>query len=77
MYKDSKKKLVLASLSNLYSELEAISISTSKLSSYPILYCLLTTYITNYCPNKNVNDFVLRKIFYSKQCFKNDCYSSA
>ena len=36
---------------------------------------LLTT--SDYCPNRMVNNFGLRRPFYSKQCFKNDCCSSA
>ena len=74
MYKDSSKELVLALLSNLYSELEAISISASRLFSCPILYCLLTTYTTNYCFKEKVNNFGLRRLFYSKQDFKNAWY---
>ena len=35
---------------------------------------LLTT--SNYCPNRMVNNFGLRRLFYSKRCFKNDCCSS-
>jgi len=42
MYKGNEKELVLASLSNLYSELEVIFVSASGPSSYPILHCLLT-----------------------------------
>ena len=36
---------------------------------------LLTS--SDYCPNRMVNNFGLRRLFYSKRCFKNDCYSSA
>jgi len=36
---------------------------------------LLTT--SDYCPNRMVNDFGLRRPFYSKRCFKNNCCSSA
>jgi len=43
IYKDNEEKLVLASLSDLYSELEAISASASRPSSYPILHYLLIT----------------------------------
>jgi len=38
------KNVVLASLSDLYSELDAISVDTSGPFSYPILHCLLTTF---------------------------------
>jgi len=72
VYKDNSEELILASLSDLYSKLEAISISRP--SSYPTLYCLLTTYITNYCSKKDVNNFDLRKSFYSKQYLKNIYY---
>ena len=37
---------------------------------------LLTTLSTDYCPNEMVNNFVLRRIFYSKQCYKNNRCSS-
>ena len=38
----------------------------------------LTDYFlsTDYCPKENVFDFDLRRSFYSKQYFKNDCCSS-
>ena len=53
-------------LSNLYSELNTISVGTNKLSSCFTSYCLLTTYPINYCPMKRVNNFCLRRPFYSK-----------
>ena len=43
IYKDNEEKLVLASLSDLYLELEAISVSASRPSSCPILHYLLIT----------------------------------
>jgi len=43
IYKGSKKKPVLALLSDSYLEFEVISVSISRSSSYPISYCLLTT----------------------------------
>jgi len=43
MYKGNGEELVLASLSNLYSELEAIFVSASGLSSCSTLHYLLTT----------------------------------
>jgi len=63
-----KGRIGLASvfLSNLYLELESISVSTSEPSSSLIFYCLLTTYTINYCPNQIINNFVLRKMFYTR-----------
>ena len=58
--------LVSVSLSNLYLELESISVSTSEPSSSLIFYYLLTTYTINYCPNQIINNFVLRKMFYTR-----------
>ena len=66
IYNNSRKKLVLVLLSDLYLELEVISISVSGLSSCSILHCLLTTQTTNYCSKKTVNNFDLRRSFYSK-----------
>ena len=43
MYKGSREEVVLALLSNLYSELDVISISASGPSSCPTLYYLLST----------------------------------
>ena len=65
---------VLVSPSNLYSDKE-ISVSVSGPSSCPIYTVLLTT--TNYCPNQIVCDFDLRRLFYSRQCFKSICHFSA
>jgi len=53
------------------------SVGNSRSSSCPAYTILLTTYLTDYCSKENVNDFVLRRMFYSKQSFKNACYSSA
>jgi len=75
VYRDNEEELVLVSLFDLYSELEAISVSASGPSSYPILHCLLTTSTTDYCLKENVNDFGLRRPFYSRQGFKNTCHS--
>ena len=44
VYIGSGDKIVLASLSNLYSELDAISVDTSGLFFCSTLYCLLTTF---------------------------------
>jgi len=49
--------------SESYSELDLISVGVSGPSSCPILYHLLTT---NYYLKEFVNDFVFRKIFYSR-----------
>ena len=70
MYKGNREILVLALLSDLYLELEAISVSISGLSSYSTLYCLLTTSTTDYCLKEDVNYFEPR-LFYSKQDLKN------
>jgi len=45
VYIDNGEKVVLALLSNLYSELDAISVGTSRPSSYSTLYCLLTIFL--------------------------------
>ena len=66
----NEKKLVLASFSELYSKLEVIPVSASKHSSYFTLHYLLTISTTNYCLKENVHNFVLRRIFYSKQGLK-------
>ena len=57
----------LVSVSDLYSEDEEISVGDSGPSSSPTY--TLTDYLSGYCPKKNVNDFVLRRMFYSKQVF--------
>jgi len=44
------EKPVLALLSDSYSELKVL-VSVNRLSSYPALHYLLTTYTTNYHPN--------------------------
>jgi len=74
VYKGNGKELMLASLSNLYLKLEVILINTSRPSFCFILYYLLTTYTTNYCLKENVNNFDLRRLFYSKQDLKDACY---
>ena len=48
-----------------YSEDEEISVGDSGPSSSPTY--TLTDYLSGYCPKKNVNDFVLRRTFYSSQ----------
>ena len=59
-------ELVLVLSSDLYSLLKSISVSASRPSSYSILYCLLTTFTTDYCLKRTVNNFGLRRLFYSK-----------
>ena len=74
---NGKIELILVFFSDLYSELNSISKSTSRLSSSLILYCLLTTYITYYCFNEIVNNFDIKRLFYFRQDFKNTYYFSA
>jgi len=66
IYNGKEEKLVLTLLSDLYSELKAIFISTSGPSSCPTLHCRLTTSTTNYCSKEEVTNFGLRRLFYSK-----------
>jgi len=54
---------VLVSLSDLYSEDDSISVHNSRPSSCP------TYTITDYCSNEMVNNFVLRRMFYSRLLF--------
>jgi len=64
VYKD-KAKPVLASSLDLYSELNSISVNTS--STLLICFILSTDHLTtNYCSQKIVNNFVLRRMFYSR-----------
>jgi len=67
---------VLVSLSDSYSENEEISVCDSGPSSSPA-YTTTDYLSTGYCPNGNVCYFVLRRTFYSKRCFKNNCCFSA
>jgi len=57
----------LVSVSDSYSDDEEISVGDSRPSSSPTY--MLTDYLSGYCPKENVNDFVLRRMFYSKQGF--------
>ena len=67
MYK-GRAEPVLVSLSDSYSEDEIISVCDSGPSSSPTH--TVTDYLsTGYCPKKSVNDFVLRRMFYSRQLF--------
>ena len=74
---NGRAELMLVSLLSLHLLLESISVGVSKSSSCLALYCLLTTYSTNYCPSQIVYDFVLRRMFYTRQCLNNTCYSFA
>ena len=65
---------ILVLLSDLYSD-EEISVSVSGL-----FFCLTYTVLlatTIYYLNQIVCNFDLRRLFYSRQCFKSICYSSA
>jgi len=64
----------LVLVSDSYSNDEEISVGDSGPSSSPTY--TLTDYLSGYCPRKKVRDFVLRRMFYSKRCFKNDHCSS-
>ena len=57
----------LFSVSDSYSEDKEISVGDSGSSSSPTY--TLTDYLSGYCPKGNVNDFDLRRSFYSKQGF--------
>ena len=54
----------LVSVSDSYSEDEEISVGDSGPSSSPTY--TLTNYLSGYCPNESVNNFDLRRSFYSK-----------
>ena len=58
----------LVSVSDSYSEDEEISVCDSGSSSSPA-YTVTDYLSTDYCPKGNVNDFDLRRSFYSKQVF--------
>ena len=62
VYISNREEVVLALLSDLYSELDAISVGVSGPFSCPILYCLLITFLSR----KRVYNFGLRRPFYSK-----------
>ena len=58
----------LVSVSDLYSKDEEISVCDSRSSSSPA-YTITDYLSTGYCTKGNVNDFDLRRSFYSKQEF--------
>ena len=62
-----KTEPVLVSVSDSYSEDEIISVCDSGPSSSPTY--TITDYLSGYCPKENVNYFVLRRTFYSRQLF--------
>ena len=62
VYKD-KAEPVLVSVSDSYSKDDSISVRDSRPSSSPAYTA------TDYCPKEIVNDFDLRRLFYSKQVF--------
>ena len=62
-----KTEPALVSVSDSYSEDEEISVCDSGPSSSPIY--TITDYLSGYCPKENVNYFVLRRTFYSRQLF--------
>jgi len=66
MYKSKEEKPVLVSLSESHSELNTISVDASRYSFHSASHCLLTTYATNYCLSENVNNFDLKRLFYSR-----------
>ena len=60
-------ELVLVLLSNPFLLLVSISVSASGPSSCSTLYCLPTTFkLPTTVLRKNVNDFGLKRLFYSK-----------
>ena len=67
---------VLVSLLDSYSEDNSISVRDSRPSSSSAYTATdyLSLLITDL--SKDVCDVVLRRTLYSKQCFKNNCYSS-
>ena len=67
---------MLDSVSDLYSDNEIISVCDSGPPSSPT-YTLLTTCLLATALRKMVNDFVLRRTFYSKQDLKDACCSLA
>ena len=62
-----KTEPALVSVSDSYSEDEIISVCDSGPSSSPTY--TITDYLSGYCPKENVNYFVLRRTFYSRQLF--------
>jgi len=65
VYKE-RAEPVLVSLSNSYSKLDSISVYVSRFFSSLVLHFLLTISSTNYYLRERVNNFGLRRPFYSK-----------
>jgi len=61
---NGKTEPALVSVLDSYSKDEEISVGDSGPSSSPTY--TLTDYLSGYCPNESVNDFDLRRSFYSK-----------
>ena len=73
VYKD-KTEPVLASPLDLYSELDSISVGAS--STLLVCFILSTDHLTtDYYSQEIVNNFVLRRMFYSKWGLKDICHS--
>ena len=66
IYLTNREELILALLLDLYLKLDLISVSIYKIFAYSTSYCLLTIFATNYCLKRNVNNFGLRRLLYSK-----------
>ena len=64
---NGRTKSALVLVSDSYSEDKEISVGDCGLSSSPTY--ILTDYLSGYCPKENVNNFGLRRPFYSKQGF--------
>ena len=62
-----KTEPALVSVLDSYSEDKEISVCDSGPSSSPTY--TITDYLSGYCPKENVNNFVLRRTFYSRQLF--------
>ena len=73
VYKD-KAEPVLASSLDLYSELDSISVGAS--STLLVCFILSTDHLTTDCCSQEiVNNFVLRRMFYSEWGLKDTCHS--
>ena len=65
---NGKTEPALVLVSDSCSEDEEISVCDSGPSSSPA-YTIIDYLSTGYCPKRNINDFVLRRTFYSRQLF--------
>ena len=63
-----KTEPMLVSVSDSYSEDKEISVCDSGPSSSPT-YTITNTLSTGYCPHESVNNFDLRRSFYSRPLF--------